>query len=323
MFINSHIKDVCPDCMSTIEIRRDLNAILDYSMGYFSQENALNELNTVLKRRLEQLHEATTTAEGMRLWSANLENDLQQFTEKVGHPHYTGGDPYGGERPELVQNPKNIMIDFVNRKINACIKKAGEIRGERQHEDMALRQVYTEGPPAHVPTPSSKNFDDCKRECEKILEDIRTYSYKNTESQNDTHALYALQSTCFTCRNHSLYRLNVSHKLFTGNTADILRNFKAEIETAQRVFKSVVGDTQYDYTDGPHTWHEGPDKTLRPGAKNEMLAFVDSKIHYCLFYVQCMIDIKSAEERTATHPTNFDDTPHMKMLLQRLQSYSF
>ena len=115
--------------MSYIEIECDLNAILEYVF----KSDALDELKIELRRRLVQLLESMTTAEGMRLWEANLEYDLKQFTEKVGYPHYTGGDPYGGERPELVQNPKNIMIDFVNKKIQSCIKNAGKIRGERQH----------------------------------------------------------------------------------------------------------------------------------------------------------------------------------------------
>ena len=159
---------------------------------------------------------------------------------------------------------------------------------------------------------SPMSFDDYKRECEQMLQDIK--SYKNTDSKSskeDTRALKALQQTCSDSRSHSL------------NTADILRNFKTEIETAQRVFKSVVGDTKYEYTEGPHAWHDGPEKTLIPGAKNEMLAFVDSKIYNCLFYIQCMIDIKSAEERAAASSTEttLDNTAQTKQLLHRLESY--
>ena len=174
---------------------------------------------------------------------------------------------------------------------------------------------------------SSKSFDDYKRDCEQMLEDIRSYSYKNTDSKDDTHALNALQQTCSDCRLHSLIRLNESHKLFTGNTSDILRNFKEAIETAQRVFKSVVGDAQYEYTEGPHAWYDGPEKTLIPGVKNEMLGYVSLKsklkIHSCLFYIQYMIDIKSEGERATTQSTNVDGKQTLEMFLHRLQSYSF
>ncbi len=147
----------------------NLNAILDYEDG----NDALDALKTALRRRLQQLRECMSTDESMRVWAANVAEDLKEFTEKVGHAHYEGGDPYGGGRPELVQNPENIMIAYVERQIQACIKNAGKIRGKRQREDMAKRTAYKEGPPAHVPTredaPESVGF--FKSYLEKIRAD--------------------------------------------------------------------------------------------------------------------------------------------------------
>jgi hypothetical protein len=128
--------------MSEQEIRGALNGIINYE--YASEW--LDALKAALRRRLAQVDESQKMGEGMREWAANIEGDFDRFTENVGHPHYTAGDPYGGGRPELVQNPKNIMIDSVDKKIAACINTAAAIRAERHREDMASRTVYQEAP---------------------------------------------------------------------------------------------------------------------------------------------------------------------------------
>ena len=147
-------------------------------------------------------------------------------------------------------------------------------------------------------------FVEYKQNLEQYLRYIQSYSYSIESSQKDIDALQALKQTC----------LNASNE-FTGDSVDILGKLKKAIETARSLFKSRFGDAEWEYTYGTH-------KILKPGAKNKMVYDMHDYLHFCIFYIEGMITIKSAEERTVTHPPNFDDTPHMKMLLHRLQSYS-
>ncbi len=63
-------------------------------------------------------------------------------------------------------------------------------------------------------------------------------------------------------------------------------------------------------------------RKAKAGVKNEMIVFVYSKIKTCLFCIQNMIDIRTAEQRvTVTEiPIDFDDTPGIKILLHRLSN---
>jgi len=298
---------------------------------------------------LEKIHHTITSNQIEEIYN-NLADAKNNWTSNVGEAEkiWVPGDPYsGGGSMELKPGKKNELIHNVTQDLGWCLRLCLNIKQE-------LTIIKENGPPTYVPTPvdpmsalnrhpayvptpvdpmsalnrpqtdyeeyrmSSKSFDDYKIEFEQMLQDIISYSYENKNSKNDTHALNTLQQKCKEFHLHSLYRLNQSfHALFTGNTADILGKFKNEIERAQQAFTKAAGEAQYDYKSLPNAWHEGYEKILKPGAKNEMLGAIHSKIQTCIFYIQCMIDIKSTEERAATS-TQFDTTPKIKMLLYRL-----
>ena len=91
-------------------------------------------LKDTLRELLSQLEDAMKTKEGIRLWQFKLEHDLS----KLGEPQYTGGDPYSGGFPELVQTPENIMRKFVHTKIELCKQDAARIRSTRDDEERQL-----------------------------------------------------------------------------------------------------------------------------------------------------------------------------------------
>jgi hypothetical protein len=74
-----------------------------------------------------------STAAGMQTWTAAVRADLETFTRSVGLPEYSGGE--GGTMPRLVDTALNRMKDFVNKKINACVKEAEGLRIKRVQED--------------------------------------------------------------------------------------------------------------------------------------------------------------------------------------------
>jgi len=93
-----------------------------------------------------------------------------------------------------------------------------------------------------------------------------------------------------------------------------------QITTAKRDFISVAGEAQYTYKSLPDSWHEGFEKTLKPGDKNAMLANIEFVLEMCLYYIQKMIYLKYVEERP--QPADVHAMPHqahIQTLLGRMQ----
>jgi hypothetical protein len=103
-----------------------------------------------------------------------------------------------------------------------------------------------------------------------------------------------------------------------SDSSQRFEEIQEEIRTAKREFTSVAGEAQYTYKSLPDSWHEGFEKTLKPGKKNEMLASIEFCIERCLYYIQTMISMKYVEERT-THGHGSPPLAHVKTLLLRMQ----
>ena len=86
-----------------------------------------------------------------------------------------------------------------------------------------------------------------------------------------------------------------------SDTPDFLRAYKERVETTQREFASAADEIEYENVKcvPGDVYGGGGVSNAKAGVKNEMLVFVYSKIKKCLFYIQNMIDIKSADQRVA------------------------
>ena len=118
------------------DIIRNLNAITEYQC----ESDSLDALKRALRDLHARLEEAMRTKEGMRKW----QRELEQALHNLGEVEYTGGDPYGGGRAELVRTPENVMRAFVREKGKLCTQAAARIVAQRDDEEREVTRRLIE-----------------------------------------------------------------------------------------------------------------------------------------------------------------------------------
>jgi hypothetical protein len=148
----------------------------------------------------------------------------------------------------------------------------------------------------------------------------KTFEQYRQDFSSQVQAISALQYTSFGCQHGALKTLQqiMSNIVLPAHSAPS-GNFEAveqQITTAKRDFNTAAGDAEYTYTPKQDAWHEGFEKTLKPGAKNAMLGAVEHLVGMCLYYIQTMIRMKYTEERPAAVPSRNALDPHAHMCVE-------